>query len=528
MPTKELDKYEVISFDIFDTLIKRKYLFPQDLFEHLGRIAEDPSFALKRKKAEKKARKLSKVQDITLDEIYKQLPKYRKYEKEEKLLEISNTFVNGEIKPLYDKAVKLNKKIIAVSDMYLDKETISSLLKKAGYGHFDKIYISGEYGKTKWTGDLFDIVIKDLKIEPQKILHIGDNYKNDYLIAGKKGIKTFYYQEKNLFRYKKFAKFSLHGKELEKSCLFSLCDDYYKRTDDYFKRLGFTYGGPLCLSFIEWFYPLLKENNFSDILFISRDGWILKKVFELLYPNNKIKPHYIYAAREICKNVDSQEYKKYLEKQNITGKKIALVDMVAKNYTAHKFLQQFFKEALTGYYFRLMKKNKNLLSYEFEQGSRIYNWDFVEFLITAPEYPAKDIKNGHIVYEEANNFETIRKEKYIRVSQGIIDFINEYKGLYKSDYLQLDDTFIVRWVNNFFFYMTKEDMANFASIYHTMKHDEQDYFPLIPKPFYILFKIFSLVPFAYLWSEIFYFIMRVVNKIWRVERNLRKVLIKKS
>ena len=523
MSQVNIEKYEIISFDVFDTLIKRKYLFPKDLFEHLGKIAGDDSFAEKRINAERKARRLSKAQDITIEEIYKQLPKkYQKYKETEKQLEINNTFANEEIKVLYDKALKSNKKIIAVSDMYLDKKTILTLLNRAGYLHFDKIYISGEYGKTKWTGDLFDIVIKDLKIEPQKILHIGDNYKSDYKIACKKGIDAFYYQEKTFLKDKKFTKFSLSGKELEKSVLFSLCNRYYKETDDYFKKFGFTYGGPLCLSFINWFYPILKEQKFSDVLFISRDGWILKKVFDILYPNSEIKPHYIYASREICKNVDFQEYKKYLEKQNIVGKKIATVDTIGYNYTAQRFLQQFFKYKIMGLYFRRAKINKDIEAIEFETKFKIILWDFMEFIISAPEYPAKNIKNDKIIFEKNNIFEETRRNIYLKISQGIIDFIDGYKSIYEGNCLQINDAFIVRWVNNFFFYMTKEDMSNFASICHTMKHDKQDYFPLIPKPFYILFKIFSLVPFAYLWSEIFYFIMRVVNKIWRIQRKMIK------
>ena len=318
----------------------------------------------------------------------------------------------------------------------------------------------------------------------------------------------------NLLKDKKFTKFFLKGKELEKSCLFALCNEYYKKTDDYFKRLGFTYGGPLCLAFIEWFYPLLKENKFSDVLFISRDGWILKKVFEILYPNSKIKAHYIYASREICKNVDFQEYKKYLEKQNIVGKKIALVDMVAKNYTAHKFLQQFFKEVLTGYYFRLMKNNRNLLCYEYEQGSRIYNWDFVEFLITAPEYPGKDIKNGQIIYEEDNEFEKIRKNIYVKISDGICAFIRAFKNKYHEDkYLNLDNYFVINWINSLWSNLTKQDIFYLSSVYFTTDHNLKEYKPLITKNFFLFCNIINCLPFLSLQCYNATVEIRLFNKI---------------
>ena len=520
-----IDNYEIISFDIFDTLIKREYLSPKDVFEHLGKIARDASFVKRRIKAEKQARRISKFQDITIDEIYKQLPiEYQKYKETEKQLEINNTFANEEIKSIYDKALKLNKKIIAVSDMYLDKKTILTLLKKAGYLHFDKIYISGEYGKTKWTGDLFDIVIKDLKIDPQKILHIGDNYKSDYKIACKKGIDAFYYQEKTFLKDKKFTKFSLSSKELEKSVLFSLCNRYYKETDDYFKKFGFTYGGPLCLSFINWFYPILKEQKFSDVLFISRDGWILKKVFDILYPNSEIKPHYIYASREICKNVDFQEYKKYLEKQNIVGKKIATVDTIGYNYTAQRFLQQFFKYKIMGLYFRRAKINKDIEAIEFETKFKIILWDFMEFIITAPEYPAKNIKNDKIIFEKNNIFEETRRNIYLKISQGIIDFIEEFRKIYQYEYLQMNNSFSVCWMNNFFFYLTKEDMTSLSSVYCTINHDEQYYFNLIPKRYYFILKVLSFLPYTYLWTNFFLYDVKFANIIRIIKRKLRKHL----
>ena len=525
METKDIDleKYEIISFDIFDTLIKRKYSTPKGVFEHISAIIKDPTFTEKRIKAEIKARKISKKQDITIDDIYNQLPQeYTKCKEEEKLLEINNSFANLEIKNIYDQAVKLNKKIIATSDMYLDEKTITTLLNTAGYNHLHKIYISGVYGKLKWSGDLYKIIIKDLGIEPQKILHIGDNYRADCVSAKKIGITAVHYQEKNFLKDKKFTKFNT-TKNLEKSCLFALCNEYYKNNDDYFKRLGFVYGGPLCLSFLKWVYSQVKNKQFSDMLFISRDGWILKKVFDLLYPN-EFKTHYIYASREVCKNVDHNEYKKYLEKQNITGDKIALVDTVANYYTAHRFLQQFFTNKITGFYFRIMRENHSLTAFKFENKAKIYNCDFIEFLITSPEYPIKNIKNGKIIFEENNIYENYRKDAYLKVSTGIIDFIREYKNIYKREFSQIDNLFVIYWINNLFFYLNKEDMKNFSSIYHTMGHRFQDYYPAIPKPFCLLFKFFSLFPFAHLWSKFFYFNMRVVNKLYRISRKLAKKL----
>lgn len=511
----DISKYDVISFDIFDTLIKRKYFTPKEVFNHISAIIQDPTFTEKRIQAEIKARKISKEQDITIDEIYKQLPQnYLNCKEEEKSLEINNSFVNFEIKNIYDKAVKLNKKIIATSDMYLDDETITKILNKAGFTNFDRIYISSKFKKTKWTGDLFDIIINDQKISPKKILHIGDNYKSDYLNAKKKNINAYHYIHKNLLEEIKFRKFTLKGRELEKSLLYALCDKYYKETDNYFKKLGFTYGGPLCLAFIKWIYTQIEDKNLSDILFISRDGWILKKVFDILYPN-KFKTHYIYASREICNNVNSDEYKKYLEKQNIKND-IVIVDTVTENYTAQKFLQKFFDKKITALYLRKAWENNSVSAIEFEGTAKIYWWPFIEFIITAPEEPAINIKNEQIIFETNNKFENTRKDVYIKISDGILDFIENYLKIYKNEYLKFDNFFTINWANNFLCYLNKQERNNLSNIYYTSHHNsKQKYFPIIPKRLFL-----ASLPYTYIYADALSFEISLFKKISLIKRVL--------
>ena len=57
-------KHDVISFDIFDTLLLRPYVKPTDLFEHLEKLENLSGFANARIKAEKIARELSSYEDI--------------------------------------------------------------------------------------------------------------------------------------------------------------------------------------------------------------------------------------------------------------------------------------------------------------------------------------------------------------------------------------------------------------------------------------------------------------------------------
>ena len=69
---KLLNNAKVISFDVFDTLIIRpRFTTPSDLFNLIH--PEDPTFKSRRIEAERQARKLSPLEDIKLEEIYKEL-----------------------------------------------------------------------------------------------------------------------------------------------------------------------------------------------------------------------------------------------------------------------------------------------------------------------------------------------------------------------------------------------------------------------------------------------------------------------
>ena len=69
--------------------------------------------------------------------------------------------------------------------MYLPTEVIKQILDKNGFKHIDKIYLSCEVMKTKATGNLYEYVLKEENVEPQNMIHIGDNYKSDYEIPKK-------------------------------------------------------------------------------------------------------------------------------------------------------------------------------------------------------------------------------------------------------------------------------------------------------------------------------------------------------
>jgi len=193
---KKIASYEIISFDIFDTMLLRDVPNPQDIFTVIEQKYKIKNFKKRRINAENLARKFSKQNEVTINDIYKYLDGVDK--KNELDEEEQSLYANPDIIDIYHYAKIKNKKIICISDMYLEKFFIEKILKKNGFVEIDCLFISNEYQATKENGELYDAVLQQLNIKhPNKILHIGDNYYSDVKRAISKGFKALHYYPYN-------------------------------------------------------------------------------------------------------------------------------------------------------------------------------------------------------------------------------------------------------------------------------------------------------------------------------------------
>jgi len=89
-------------------------------------------------------------------------------------------------------ARKLQKRVIAISDMYLSRDDMVRLLDcHVGTGCFDAVYVSSEFGCTKHAGSLYQLVAAAEGCDPQEILHVGDNPRADGENAVRLGFRAF-------------------------------------------------------------------------------------------------------------------------------------------------------------------------------------------------------------------------------------------------------------------------------------------------------------------------------------------------
>ena len=315
---KLIENNEVISFDIFDTLIKRNIKRPTDVFELIEIIYNNSSenkinFKNNRILAERKARLKSSKEDVTLNEIYdnftelydkNQLEKLKELEKK---VEISICVANKDIVKAFNYAKKLNKDIIIISDMYLTRDIIEKILEKNNITGYKKLYISSEYGFTKHSGSLFKYVCNENNYLLDKVLHIGDNRNSDIKNAKKLGMETFYIKDsgEGTLRKKvlnkvddKFKKKNIYKNLLDCIALNNLeCEGDSK--EKFMYNYGYTSLGPLLYGFLNNIHNKGKKKGLEHIYFFSRDGYLLKEAYDNYYKaDDKINSSYLYVSRK--------------------------------------------------------------------------------------------------------------------------------------------------------------------------------------------------------------------------------------
>ncbi len=222
---------------------------------------------------------------MTESEKLTKLKNTEKIKKIEVEVEKKLCFLNEEIKEILDYCKDTSKKIVIISDMYMPKKVIEEILYDNGV-YYDYLYVSSEYGKRKSRGSLFDFALNDIGIEAKEVIHIGDNWKSDHLIPRCKGISSIRYTKNNGCRY-----FKNNGDVSEKIIEGLLSNCNLKE----YNRIGYQIFGPILYGFSKWIKKEVENAGAETILFMSRDGFVVKKAYEMLYGEDSCD--YLYVSR---------------------------------------------------------------------------------------------------------------------------------------------------------------------------------------------------------------------------------------
>ena len=329
-------KYETISFDIFDTLIFRPFSEPTDLFYLLGNMLGIMDFKRIRMEMEYRARqkRFQRYHDyeVTLLEIWELMEKetgiLAKVGMEAELqLELQYCYANPFMQKVFIELQKRKKSIVVVSDMYLSETFLRELLEQKGYVGIEHVYVSSEYRKSKASGELFAFVVKECQLSDLRI-HVGDNVHSDVKMAKKYGFASCYYPNinKDSKQYRAHDMSPIVGGAYRGIVNNYLRNGLYTHSMEY--EYGFVYGGLFVVGYCAFIHAYCEKNGIDKILFLSRDGEILKKVYKKMYPTEHTE--YVFWSRRaatkllaVCDKYDF--YRRFLYhkvNQNISIKKI--------------------------------------------------------------------------------------------------------------------------------------------------------------------------------------------------------------
>ena len=296
-----LSPYDIISFDIFDTLIFRPVAAPVDAFYFIGERLGLLDFKNLRTWAEWDARqqclKKHGHTEITLHDIWQRLYEEAGYDPEigmqtEMAVEMDLCYANPLMLAVWQRLHAAGKRVIVISDMYLPAEFLRKLLEKNGFTGAEKVYVSCEHGVHKAEGKLFDLVKQDIESSsasenrtlPKSWIHVGDNPVSDYKSAREHGFDAILYPrtDEKMRDYRPFDMSPMLGsayRSLVNARLYSGLQSYSIPYE-----YGYIYGGLFVTGYCHFIHEYAKTCGIDRLLFLSRDGDILKQVYDRLYP----------------------------------------------------------------------------------------------------------------------------------------------------------------------------------------------------------------------------------------------------
>lgn len=485
----KIDKAEVISFDIFDTLLVRPYVKPTDLFLHMEQIYSCNGYADARITAEVNARKKhSEKEDITLDDIYNELEeKYQSLKQKEIDFEKQVLQPHPQMKDVFDYAKNQNKKIIITSDMYLPKEFLENTLKEKGYTNWEKFYLSCDIKKTKHSGSLYKHIINDLNISPNKILHIGDNEHADIKMAEKNLLKTFHVKKLICLLYENQPAFKTYyntNPTVQKSVILSLMS-HNLISKSYWHSLGYNYAGPTILAYVQWIDSQAIRDKIKHLLFIGRDGYILQKIYNKI-GISKLDSSYFFAPRFIKKEnkLEFCEYKKYFNTFKFPKTNVAMIDSITRNFSSQLLLKNFLNNIL-GYYWVInpitdFKIDKNdVREFRLKNFPFMKEWGLMELFMTAPHPSVAGFKNGNPIFNKEHGYEKERIKIYKEIEKGIEDFIDQFLIFFQKNNIDIKENDIRELIDILPTNPTKQDKKYLSKIKHASDIYNKTYEPLM-------------------------------------------------
>ena len=295
---------KIISFDIWDTIIKRKchpeetklYTAKYIMLKYNKELKEKYKdiYQILIKRDEIEANFCKEMEEKGLDTEYRILDVFNKLQKEifieEKTSnEISQewikaeieqekevTYINPDILPIFEKYK--DRKMYCISDFYMTSENLKEILDNLNFPvRFEKIYSSADYLLNKKSGNLYKKFEEELNIKPEDHIHVGDNPFSDIQVAQQLGIETIQIKKEELYfepKRERTINFDYEKIKKDKSTL-----------ENRLFNLG-TELSPLLYFFNYNIIEYAIKNNIDIVYYFTREGERFIKGHDIIAENN--------------------------------------------------------------------------------------------------------------------------------------------------------------------------------------------------------------------------------------------------
>lgn len=309
------------SFDIFDTLISRKFANDKGVFtairERLKQVyaSEFPihfinEFVSIRVRAQQLAHSRSSFAEVTLEEIYSSLGLEFPYlgakqlellQELEESIEIENCYPIPQNVSRAAALIGNGTTVVLISDMYLSRCVILKMLAQAHSSLLSvPFYLSSELKLRKADGTLYRYVCEDLNIQPSSLIHTGDNFRADCVMAKRAGVKYAFYGDSALSKVEE----SYFREEENFFLQLFVGASKYTRLVGYDAkasyRLGSSFMAPMFYGFVHDSLRQAVSEGIKTLYFLARDGYLLKIIAEEILAcfGYDIQLRYLYTSRQ--------------------------------------------------------------------------------------------------------------------------------------------------------------------------------------------------------------------------------------
>ncbi len=204
-----IQAHACISFDVFDTLVRREYTVPDYAKLKLGKVLAEQGFVPSaqafvklRNEAESTLRQRANFKgDVRIEAVYDELADQLDVSPEvaqewmelEYELDLEMIQPKDEMVELFNHLAAQGHILWVISDSYYNREQVGLMLRKAGVAAAYRLMVSSEEQARKDNGSMWVKVKQDLLNEGiDRHLHIGDNVVADAQMPGDLGLTTFH------------------------------------------------------------------------------------------------------------------------------------------------------------------------------------------------------------------------------------------------------------------------------------------------------------------------------------------------